>query len=369
MRAMKIAEIVIHQISMPLITPYRLSYRSFEAFEPLIVAARDTDGRVGWGETHISQGSSEETPEGGLAYTRAHAPRIVGMETGDAKALVRETMSGSKVAATGILTAIEMMEDHPALRVNEDARVPILTAFNAHEPGEIKDEVEARIAEGFRTFKLKVGKDVDADIKYVAEVQDAIAGRAQIRIDANRGFNQADGCKFASNLDPDGVMLFEQPCPSEAWDANGAVAKASTVPVMLDEPICSLADIERAGPMDGVGLCKVKLKRFGGIDLLVEAIELIKSLGMTPVLGDGTSIEVGSWMEACIARAAIDNAGEFNGFLKPRDRLFTKPLLFEAGDIVLPKGYYPEIDWEFLKSREIAAPERFAATQVAGAAE
>jgi len=129
------------------------------------------------------------------------------------------------------------------------------------------------------------------------------------------------------------------------------------------------ADIERAGPMDGVGLCKVKLKRFGGIDLLVEAIELIKSLGMTPVLGDGTSIEVGSWMEACIARAAIDNAGEFNGFLKPRDRLFTKPLLFEAGDIVLPKGYYPEIDWEFLKSREIAAPERFAATQVAGAAE
>jgi hypothetical protein len=34
---------------------------------------------------------------------------------------------------------------------------------------------------------------------------------------------------------------------------------------------------------------------------------------MEPVLGDGLS-EIGCWMEACVARTTIHNAGEFNGF-------------------------------------------------------
>jgi L-alanine-DL-glutamate epimerase-like enolase superfamily enzyme len=48
-----------------LIRPYVLSYRTFTEFEPIIVAVRDSDGRVGWGEGHISPGSSRETTEGG----------------------------------------------------------------------------------------------------------------------------------------------------------------------------------------------------------------------------------------------------------------------------------------------------------------
>ena len=59
---------------------------------------------------------------------------------------------------------------------------------------------------------------------------------------------------------------------------------------------------------------------------------------MVAVLGDGLSSEPGCWMEACVARATIGNAGEFNGFLKPRARLFQRPLLFEAGELVLQPG-------------------------------
>ena len=43
---------------------------------------------------------------------------------------------------------------------------------------------------------------------------------------------------------------------------------------------------------------------------------------MEPVLGDGISSEVQCWMEGCVARQVIRNAGEFNGFLKPKVRLF-----------------------------------------------
>ena len=184
------------------------------------------------------------------------------------------------------------------------------------------------LGQGFRTFKVKVGKDVDADLERVAVIQKAVAGRATLRLDANRGFNREDGIRFAAALDPTGIELFEQPCDSDDWDANAAVAAASTVPLMLDEPICTLADIERAGGIPGVRLCKLKLKRFGSLERLYEGITRVRDCGMEPVLGDGLGSEVQSWLEACVARTTIRNAGEFNGFLKPKDRLLDPPLIF-----------------------------------------
>jgi L-alanine-DL-glutamate epimerase-like enolase superfamily enzyme len=250
------------------------------------------------------------------------------------------------------------------LSVEHEARLPLLTAFNATGEDEIAEEVERRLAEGFHTFKIKVGKDVDADLKRVHAVQKTISGRATMRLDANRAYSRADACRFAGALDPAGIELFEQPCSAEDWDANAAVAKVSPVPIMLDEPICESADIDRAATMENVGFCKLKLKRFGGLDLLRQALIRVREGGMEPVLGDGLGGEISCWMEACVARSTIGNAGEFNGFLKPKARLFAEPLVFESGALVLRPGFVPVFDAAKLKAHEVAI-ERFAAPRVA----
>jgi len=41
-------------------------------------------------------------------------------------------------------------------------------------------------------------------------------------------------------------------------------------------------------------------------------------------------------MEACVAGALIDNAGEMNGFLKPVTPLFREPLKVTDGAVMLP---------------------------------
>src|SRR5262249_19906454 len=168
--------------------------------------------------------------------------------------------------------------------------------------------------------------------------------RAAVRLDANRAFNRNDGMRFASALDQAGIELFEQPCDADDWDANAAVASVSTVPLMLDEPICTLADIERAAGIKGVRLCKLKLKRFGSLERLHEGLSRVRACGMEPVLGDGLGSEVQTWLEACVARSTIRNAGEFNGFLKPKERLLAPPLTFADGAIRMPKGYWPALD-------------------------
>ena len=182
-----------------------------------------------------------------------------------------------------------------------------------------------------------------------------------MRLDANRAYPESDACRFAMALDPAGIELFEQPCPAEDWEANARVASVSPVPVMLDEPICELADVKRASAIANVGFCKLKLKRFGGLDLLREALDAVHEWGMEAVLDDGLSSELGCWMEACIARVTIRNAGEFNGFLKPNVRLFPEPLRFIAGELVLPSGFTPTIDAHALAAHETAY-ERFMPT-------
>jgi L-alanine-DL-glutamate epimerase-like enolase superfamily enzyme len=354
---MRVAGLTLHLVHLPLTVPYHVSYRVYEDFDPILVEAMDEDGRVAWGEGHISPGYSDETVAGGFALCQALAADMVGREPAEAKAMVQARKSESPAAASALICAMEMLEGHPLLDLGENITLPLLTPFHATEPGAIENEVEQRLREGFTTLKVKVGKDWRDDLERVARVHDAAAGRAVIRLDANRGFSRDDGVSFAQGLAPDGIELFEQPCASADWAANGAVAAASMVPVMLDESIYGLADIERAGLMAGVGLVKLKIKKMGGLDDLKAGLSLIRDLGMEPVLGDGVAADLGCWMEACVGRLGADggitNAGEFNGFLKTRDGLLTNPMTFEAGALKLPAGYRPDIDRAVLAAHSV----------------
>src|SRR5262249_56108865 len=155
---MKLQHLTLRMIQLPLIQPYVLSYRTFTEFEPVIAEVGEADGRIGWGEGHIWPGSSSETREGGWAFCREHAAATVDKDTVQAKAMIAANLNASKVAATALLTAIEMLEDHPLLRSEREVRLPLLTPFNSSAPKEIEEEVKHRLTDGFRTFKITLGK-------------------------------------------------------------------------------------------------------------------------------------------------------------------------------------------------------------------
>ena len=72
-------EVVLRKLRLPLVRPYRLSYHTFTEFEPIIVQVRSSSGREGWGEGHISLGSSSETREGGWRFCREYADKLAGL--------------------------------------------------------------------------------------------------------------------------------------------------------------------------------------------------------------------------------------------------------------------------------------------------
>ena len=355
---MSIHAVTVRVARVPLHTPYKVSGTVFHHFEPIVVEIWDDDGRHGFGEAVISQGYSHETFDGGLRFCRDMAPRLVGRDPDDARALLEPGIADYPTAASTLFSALDVLAGHPLLDIPESTRVPLLDPVHSHEPEALADELETLLARGFRTLKVKVGFDVDADLERVLRIQTLLDGRAEIRLDANRGFSREEGCRFAAALDPEGIQLFEQPCASDDWDANAAVARVSAVPVMLDESIYGFEDIDRAAAMEGVGFVKLKLKKLASMDRLREGLERIRAAGLTPVMGDGVATDMCCWLEACVARVTLDNAGEMNGHLKLVEPMFAEPLPFADGAIVLEPGYRPRPDPERLE-RMTTAKERF----------
>ncbi len=347
---MTVEQVIVRQVSLPLAEPYKLSLLTMREFDPFLVEVRDAEGRSGFGEALIVPGYTSETVEGTWRLCCTLAETIVGRSLSDAAGIARQAVPQGTGAASAVLAALDLLAGHDVLTPVEDLVVPLLAPLNSDDPAELAQEIERKIAQGFRTLKVKVGFDWRDDLRRVQTVQALTAQRATLRLDANQGFDADDGSAFASRLDPQGIELFEQPCHMDDWQANAAVARVSKVPVMLDESIYDVSAIDRAADIDGVGFVKLKLKKIGSVDMLLDALAHIRHRGMTPVLGDGVSLEVGCWAEACVAARAIDNAGEMNGFLKSRTRLFENPLPFADGAIRIPAGYAPRVDREILAS-------------------
>ncbi|ETF04667.1 hypothetical protein W822_01845 [Advenella kashmirensis W13003] len=331
---------------MPLYQPYKLSYRTFTEFEPFFIELEDAAGKRAFSDAHVSPGSSSETREGAWKYCQDRLQELKDVDIDESKIKLLSRLEESKVATTLIMTALEALQGSQWLQIEKDIHQELIVPINATDEPGIEKELHLLLEEGFTTFKVKVGKDVDADIARTNTILRLLADRATIRLDANRAYCKEDAIRFSHGIEYAGADLFEQPCDSDAWNDNAAVARESPIPLMLDEPICSLADIERAAGIPNVGYCKLKLKRFGSLDALAAGIQSVHDHGMLAVLGDGLGSEINNWMEAAVAARLIRTKGEFNGFLKHVDRLFLNSLSCQKGKIHLKAGYFPQLDKE-----------------------
>jgi L-alanine-DL-glutamate epimerase-like enolase superfamily enzyme len=335
--------IVVHRLRVPLTVPYKLAFGPVEHFDTIIAEAIDGDGRTGFGEATILTGYTDETIG---ASWRAAQELAASLAAGGDRAPQRIAELGveSPFTATAFGTALEMLSASPLLDLSADTAVPLVGLLNAKDEAAMEVEVPRLLEAGYRTIKVKVGFDVADDIALVAAAQKILRGRATLRLDANQAYTADEGVRFVKALDPEGIELFEQPCAAGDWDAHLTVARVAGVPMMLDESIYGLADIDKAARLEAATYLKLKLMKLVTLNALSKAIDRIRELGMKPVLGNGVACDPGCWMEGCIAARQIDNAGEMNGFLKARSPLIENGLEFRNGAMQIRRGFTPRLD-------------------------
>jgi len=111
------------------------------------------------------------------------------------------------------------------------------------EPEERIEEVEARLAEGFTTVKLRVHDfDEAVDIRQVVETAQAVGDRMKIAVDANQGWrvtivgdsplwDLARAKRFSDACADAGVAWIEEPLAMDAYEDLSALTTYSRVPI------------------------------------------------------------------------------------------------------------------------------------------
>jgi L-alanine-DL-glutamate epimerase-like enolase superfamily enzyme len=324
--------------------PYKLSLGEINAFDTLLVEACTGDERVGVGEATVLTGYTHETINQAWALAGKLSSSIAGQPLDVAKEIVAATTNEAPFTATALTTAIEMIEGSPYLQLEKAQNVPLLALVHGTRENELTAELDQLIAQGYGTLKVKIGFDADADLERVRVIQHLVGGRATLRLDANQAYDTDTACRFAASLDPQGIELLEQTCAAGDWQAARAVAQVSTVPLMLDESIYGLDDVDKAAELGAAHYIKYKLMKAGSLARLADALVHIRACGMEPVLGNGVACDVGCWMEACVAVTHIANAGEMNGFLKTRAAFLHPPLTVHGDTIKLDPAFAPQLN-------------------------
>ena len=335
--------ITVYRLQVPLTVPYRLVFGTVEHFDTVIAEVVDRDGKAGFGEATILTGYTDETIEDSWLAAKQFAASLAAAG-GRAGRQIAALGVEFPFTATAFGTALEMLQGSALLNLRADAAVPLVGLLNAKHEASMHNEFEQLLQAGYRTIKVKVGFDLAKDITLVKTFQKVVNGRAAIRLDANQAFSAEQGMAFVKALDPTDIELFEQPCAAGDWDSHLAVARVAQVPMMLDESIYGLADIDKAAKLKAATYVKLKLMKLVTLDALAKAIDRIRELGMKSVLGNGVACDLGCWMEGCIAARQVNIAGEMNGFLKARAPLLHNGLDFRDGALQLKAGYWPQLD-------------------------
>jgi L-alanine-DL-glutamate epimerase-like enolase superfamily enzyme len=328
-------------LSVPLREPFVIaSGRIDETRAALVVATVEEEGSgrraQGLGEAAALPPVTREDQPDLLRALAAAAPQLAGAAVADLAALEAElerALGASAPARAGAACALldgwAVLAGVPlasllapagsavgAAPLETDVTLPIAA------PAHMAELAAAYRADGFRIFKVKVGREVAADHAALAAVHAAVPD-ARLRIDANAGFRAAEALALLDRCDAGAIPLdcFEQPCAAADLDGMAEVARRSPVPVIADESFRGAADLERlaaAGAARGVNL---KLAKLGSPVAAVALGQQARRLGFQLMAGAmvETRLGIAAMAHVVAALGGVDWVDLDTAFLLARD--------------------------------------------------
>jgi L-Ala-D/L-Glu epimerase len=263
----RLSSVEVIPYSLPFKRPYVTARGVLERREMVLLRVRDEDGVVGLGEAvplalrggtalgqvvrELEEWAEDQTLE--VAGLSAPARCAVGV--------ARMDLLGRKAADQG---------------PGKEEAVPCNATLVAGEPEAVAADAEAWAADGFRTFKLKLGAESvrtddmrqlsrtreSGDVEQVRAVREALGPEVRIRVDANQAWELETAKATLTALEPSGIELAEQPVGSLAEMSE--LAEATSIPLAADESVASLGEAEEAAALGACAYTGIKLSKVGG---------------------------------------------------------------------------------------------------------
>lgn len=276
---MRIASAEVIPYALPFREPYVTARGALQRREMVLLRVRDGEGLIGLGEAvplSLRGGA-------GLAQVVEELKRLDEWEELDERSLRASSASLSPPARCAALTALLDLRGRSAERssfvapstANSEREAPVRcnATLVADEPAAVAADAEHWAADGFSTFKLKLG--AGDDVGRVRAVREAVGAEARIRVDANAAWALEEAKRFLAALEPFDIELAEQPVAS--LEEAAELAAATTIPIAGDESVETRGDAERAVASGACVFASLKLSKVGGPEAAIEIAEAIPS--------------------------------------------------------------------------------------------
>jgi o-succinylbenzoate synthase len=270
----KIASVEVIPYALPFRAPYVTARGRLERREMVLLRVRSEDGLVGLGE------AVPLSLRGGAGLKRVVSElEALGARTELSEAVLRSSaVDLSPPARCAALTALLDLRGRAAategaVHAGAAQSVECNATLVAGEPTAVAEDAAAWAADGFSSFKLKLG--TGHDVGQVRAVREAVGPEARIRVDANAAWDVGTAVRTLAELEQFEIELAEQPVGTMAELAE--VAEATSIPIAADESIESCADAEDAVRAGACDLAGVKLSKVGGPESAIEIAEVMPS--------------------------------------------------------------------------------------------
>lgn len=237
------------------------------------------------------------------------------------------------------------------LGADEAKSVVCNATLPAANPTATRAIAESWSAEGFRTFKLKVG--LPGDVTQVATVRETLGPEVAIRVDANGAWSVGGAAERLGALARHGIELAEQPVGT--LEQMAELRKRVRIRFAADESLVAPRDARRALELGACELAAIKIAKVGGIGAALEIAETLPAYLSSALEGP-----VGITAAAHVAQALRSrggDAGVAHGLAT--ERLFSATIGRGAaadGDLLKLRdgpGLGVEIDEEALAARAL----------------
>jgi L-Ala-D/L-Glu epimerase len=332
---MLIKNIRLFHAKIKLIKPYKLSFKTITKLDSIVIEIELENGAKGVGEAVPLKGYSHETRESIINDIKYVINKIDSMDVYLLKGFIEEKLENSPFVVSAFLVAVEMAINK--FPIPSRISIPLVCSISAGSNyTRLVKKAHNYYENGFRTIKIKVGRDLKNDCLLAKKLLDELPEDYRIRFDANQGYNYQQATEFIASMCNSNlgmVELIEQPFGIFQWSEHKKLIRDfPEIPIMIDESIITRDDITKAADIRATHV-KLKLFKHKGITDLLDLAKYARELGLKVVLGNGVSSSIGNLQEAVAYKIFqnFEQASEGNGFTRLVDETMINPPKLFAG--------------------------------------
>lgn len=150
-----------------------------------------------------------------------------------------------------------------------------------YDDAKIRRLCREALADGWTSFKLKVGADVDDDIRRARIVREEVGPDRMVAVDANQRWNVDEAIDWMAALAPFDPYWIEEPTSPDDILGHAAIARAvAPIRVATGEHVHNRVMFKQflqAGAMD---VCQIDACRLGGVNEVIAVLLLAARFGV-----------------------------------------------------------------------------------------